>query len=452
MKTITLCAALVFLTCGSALGQTQYKVLWTFQGSPNDGARPAANLVMDSAGNLYGTTRLGGSGTMASGVVFELLPQGNGTWTETILHNFCTRVVNGFCADGAYPQAGLILDRAGNLYGTTEGGGSGFECFSGLGGCGTVFKLSPPSSPGGTWSERTLYGFCTVVSNGNCLDGNSPYGALTFDSSGNLYGTTSAGGSGTPKTQHGGGIVFELSHKSGKWTETVLYNFCSVSECLDGLAPMAGVTLDKAGNLYGTTESGGDPLGKGTLYQLSPSSNGWVETVLRNAMHSLAAGPLGTVSVDQLGNLYSTFSAGEQNASFGGVFRVGPHGGGTYFLFDGNNGDEPVAGVLLDQKNGSLYGTTSGAGNSVSTVFKMVAPAQLTVLYTFCSQPNCADGFGASAGVIEDNFGNLYGTTQYGGVNNLGVAYEVLQSVSKEETSRRAPACFHRRSGICGKD
>jgi uncharacterized repeat protein (TIGR03803 family) len=440
MKNKTLlCAAVAVLCCGLALGQ-QYKVLYTFGGvQASDGAQPLSNLVFDRAGNLYGTTRFGGvacSTGSGCGTVFELSPSSGGTWTETILYEFCS---GSLCPDGALPAAGLILDAKGNLYGTTSGGGT----YS----YGTVFKLSPPSSPGAAWSETVLYSFCANYGNNTCLDGAVPVSQLTHDAMGNLYGTTSTGGAGG--TSGGcckGGTVFELSRGAGGWTETVLHSFCAAGGiCPDGLAPQAGVTFDKVGNLYGTTEGGGDYRSLGTVYKLAPGSNGWTETVLQTSKQSLAGGPLGTVSTDTLGNLYSTFSVGGQNPGVGGVFRLGPQGGGTEFSFDGNNGDEPRAGVLIDSKHGALYGTTSGGLNFFGTVFEMVAPAQLTVLYNFCSQANCADGAGPFASLIEDASGNLYGTTKLGGnrtacsPGGCGVVYEIVQSLPKQKASQHPP-------------
>lgn len=234
--------------------------------------------------------------------------------------------------------------------------------------------------------------------------------------------------------------MFELSAGVGGWTETILHNFCAGGGiCADGEAPQAGVTFDKLGNLYGTTTAGGDFQGRGTVYKLSPGANGWTETVLRTSKQSLAAAPLGTVSIDPLGNLYSTFSGGGQNG-LGGVFRLGLHGGGTEFSFNGVNGEAPTAGVLIDSRHLALYGTTSVGGTGYGNVFKIVAPDQETVLYNLCSQPNCTDGNGSFAGLIEDKSGNLYGTTKLGGTNNLGVVFEIVQA-PEPKTSR--PPAWH---------
>jgi len=425
MRKTALCMVTLLLVCNAGLGQ-QYNVLYSFAGAQaGDGARPVSSLVFDRSGNLYGTTSSGGSsaGCFAGcGTVFELASNPDGSWSETVLYSFCTNFVNGACLDGEDPTAGLAFDTAGNLYGTTTHGGP----LNNVGDCGVVFELSPPSLPGGSWTESVLYDFCSNYVNGQYLDGLLPHSQLTFDGSGNLYGTTSVGGSGHAD----GGTVFELSRQGGGGgTEAVLYNFCSLGQgksCPDGTQPMAGVTFDKAGNLYGTTSAGGNFYSQGAVYKLSPGQTGWTETVLLTSKQSLAQAPLGAVSFGPSGNLYSTFSLGGQSGG-GGVFRSGPHGGFTEFSFNGNNGDGPTAGALIDTKRSALYGTTSqGGANFSGVVFKMTAPEEETVLYSFCSQPNCTDGATPLGSVIVDHSGNLYGTAKLGGPNGFGVVFEIV--------------------------
>src|SRR5579859_5163238 len=149
--------SLFILGCSSVLAQVQYKVLWSFGGSPSDGQHPLGSLIFDRAGNLYGTTFAGGTGVGVGGTVFELSPNQEGSWSETILYNFCSNQ----CMDGSEPEAGLVIDSAGNLYGTTYAGGQPCPGFGGT--CGTIFELSPPASPGGTWTESVLYNFCSNV-------------------------------------------------------------------------------------------------------------------------------------------------------------------------------------------------------------------------------------------------------------------------------------------------
>src|ERR1019366_4407129 len=200
-------------------------VLHNFNNDGTDGVNPQADLIFDAAGNLYGTTSQGG--TSDAGTAFELTPAAGGTWTEKVLWSFGTGM------DGANPLAGLIFDGAGNLYGTTYNGGTSNS--------GTVFELTPAA--GGTWTEKVLYGF------DGGANGGDPSAGLIFDAAGNLYGTTSFGG------PYNHGTVFELMPAGGgSWTEQVLHNFGSGT---DGISPLAGLIFDGAGNLYGTTYHGG---------------------------------------------------------------------------------------------------------------------------------------------------------------------------------------------------
>ncbi len=219
------------------------KVLHSFN-NPN-AATPRAGLTVDSSGNLYGTTR--SSGAYGVGTVFELTPKAGGGWKEKVLHNF--NGSNG--KDGASPVAGLISDSSGNLYGTTSGGGAYVY--------GTVFELTPKA--GGGWTEKVLHSF------GGKGDGISPYAGLIFDSSGNLYGTTSSGGS------DGYGAVFELTPEAdGGWTEKLLHSFI-VNGKNDGYSPVSSLVFDSSGNLYGTTQSGGTYY-VGTVFELTPKAGG----------------------------------------------------------------------------------------------------------------------------------------------------------------------------------
>jgi uncharacterized repeat protein (TIGR03803 family) len=228
-------------------------VLYNFKGS--DGAAPYGGLILDTAGNLYGTTVFGGSGTCGDagcGTVFEISPQVGGEWTETVLHSFQN---NGH--DGISPWAGLISDTNGSLYGTTGGGGA----FS----AGTVFELSPRS--GGSWVEKVLHSF-----QDNGLDGHLPVAGLIFDGAGNLYGTTVYGGHSGCNHGVGCGTVFKLKPKpGGGWKETVVHSF--MDNATNGYYPYAGLILDGTGNLYGTTLNGGTgtacPRQCGTVFEIA---------------------------------------------------------------------------------------------------------------------------------------------------------------------------------------
>jgi len=264
-------------------------ILYTFTGG-SDGGAPLAGLVFDAAGNLYGTTERGGAYN-SYGTVFELTP-GNGKWTETVLHSF------GNGTDGRFPVAGVIFDAAGNLYGTTEIGGSHSA--------GVVFELTPSGSG---WKEKIIHTF------GSGTDGVGPEAGLTFDGQGNLYGTTHNGGADNY------GSVFELSPTAtGSWTETRLHNFTYRH---DGSQPAAGVTLDSLGNVYGTDDEGGAG-GYGVAFEISLIGGKWQFTTLHAFGHGKdGAGPYGGVILDSQGNLYGTTALGGKDAD-GTVFEITP--------------------------------------------------------------------------------------------------------------------------------
>ena len=263
------------------------KVLYSFKGynaSYKDGELPWANVILDSAGNLYGTTRYGGAHNW--GTVFELSPSGSGTWTEQILFSF-----DNTGDSGCQPFGGLVFDSAGNLYGTTN------EC--GANSNGTVYKLS---NSGGVWTQTILHAFTGYT--GTINDGSTPYSGVTFDSSGNLYGVTQLGG------LNGGGVAYELSPQSdGSWTETLLYNF---GASVDVGQPFYAPVFDSAGNLYGTGGRGGT-YGGGGIWKLTPGSGGaWTESVLYN-FNTRGEDfniPTSGVILDSLGNLYGETQLG----------------------------------------------------------------------------------------------------------------------------------------------
>jgi uncharacterized repeat protein (TIGR03803 family) len=229
-------------------------VLHSFGGNQSDGTLPDGGLILDAAGNLYGTTYYGG--TYGRGTVFQLTPATGGSWTETVLHTF-----NDNGTDGTEPEGSLIFDASGNLYGTTfDGGAHGY---------GTVYELTP--SAGGSWTETVLHSF-TVGAGGNY-----PQAGLTIDVAGNLYGTTGSGGTGTCIADTGCGTVFELMPRpEGGWAEKVLYSFQNNGK--DGNFPHNALTFDSSGNLYGTTNMGGGSKacntlglpGCGTVFEITP--------------------------------------------------------------------------------------------------------------------------------------------------------------------------------------
>jgi hypothetical protein len=411
------------------------RVLYSFQGLPNDGSYPAGGVVFDHAGNLYGATTDGGAnncpGIAQCGTVFQLQApaQKGGAWTENLLYVF--KGVNS--NDGNTPVGGVIFDQAGNLYGTTAYGGTG-NCmlFGSRVGCGTVYEMTPPKQKGGAWTETVLHSFQSGK------DGYFPWGDLTFGSAGNLYGATQYGGGygscNAPYYQYCG-TVFELSPpktKGGKWTEQVLYAFKSGK---DGANPNGGLLLDSKGTIYGTTFYGGNETGEcnggsggtgcGTVFALRPSKNNgsWTQRMLHRFNGKDGATPVTGVVFGVNGELFGTTYAGADRGN-GAVFGlVAPQGGEgpwkevVLYRF-GEDGENPECGLTLDEA-GNLYGTTyAGTGNNLhGSVFKLLRPKKsgvwkLSLLHGFLGPP---DGDFPAAGVTFDKNGDLYGTTQAGG-------------------------------------
>lgn len=336
------------------------KILHQFTLYGRGGYAPYGSLVLDTAGNLYGTTAYGGSVDL--GTVFELTPAQGGSWEENVLYSF-----GRFNSDGVIPFSGVTFDAAGNLYGTTSRGGAG--CFGS--GCGAVFELTPTA--GGGWKEEILHRFQV-----HGVDGISPIGGVILDASGNLYGTTSVGGD--PQCAGDGGLpgcgaVFELSpNADGSWTETLLYAF--TINFWDGTYPYSGLVFDKSGNLYGTTYEGGRG-GQGTVFELMPQKDGsWDEKIVHAFGEQPGDGstPYAGVTVDAAGNLYGTTIFDVYVT--GTVFELTPAPDGNFteiilHRFKGTDGSEPFGGVILDA-GGNLYGTTaSGGPNGGGTVFEI---------------------------------------------------------------------------------
>jgi len=341
----------VFKLTPNTNGTWTETVLYNFNILSTGGNSPSGNLIFDTTGNLYGTTNTGG--VYNGGTAFELMPNGDGTWTETVLHSF------GEGNDGFGAVGGLIFDAAGNLYGATGGGGIYNSCGSGYD-CGTVFELMPNGD--GTWTETVLHSF------GEGNDGFGPVGGLIFDAAGNLYSATVLGGA------YDYGTAFELSPSgNGTWTETILHNFNDNGK--DGWSPYIGLVLDTVGNLYGTTFYGGARNG-GTVFELSPEGNGkWKKKTL----HSFSLGGtggyflFGGLIFDDAGNLYGTTYSGGDNGKAcnyegcGTVFQLVPGSNGTWketvlFRFNSKDGAFPMTSLIFDAA-GNLYGTTFSGGN-----------------------------------------------------------------------------------------
>jgi uncharacterized repeat protein (TIGR03803 family) len=400
LAAVAIVAIAVFGTAKNTVAQTA-KALHSFA-KGTDGASPNGGMVFDNLGNLYGTTHFGG--TYGYGTVFELLPSKNGGWSEKLLHSFINN-----SQDGLEPDAALIFDSKGNLYGTTSGGGAYGNNFKTNGG--TVFELSPTS--GGVWTEKVLHSFQE-----NGKDGYSLITALTLDAAGDLIGTTAEGGTAY------GGTVFKLSPASGgTWTERILLNVNGKN----GTGPATGVISDSAGNLYGTTAIGGSGSGCqitrcGTVFELSLQPGGmWTEKVLYNFNNTTTDGQSpNSLIFDTNGNLYGTTYYGG-TYGHGTIFELSPSVGGGWtekliLSLDGSGtGDTPV-GLILDSA-GNLYGET------YTNVLELTPAAggwTEKVLYTFAK--NTSYG---SSGVILDSSSNLYGETWAGGAYNLGTVFEV---------------------------
>jgi len=349
------------LTRGSD-GTWSEAVLHLFTGS--DGSFPNGALVADKAGNLYGTTVYGGPNGCSNrgcGVAFELERGGGGVWTYKILHLFFQKQ-----GDGLQPYAGMIFDSKGNLYGTTSGGGNFGGACGGEGGCGVVFELSPDGK--GSWTETVLYSFSSSDKYGY-----RPEAPLTFDSAGSLYGTNEYGGTGA-------GTVFKLSPgKRGRWTAKVLHSFTPDSE--DGYEPTYGVTFDASGDIFGTTQFGGTKgeQGWGTAFKLTRAGGGkWSETILHRFDRAKFGGGFvySGLVLDGQGNLYgSALEGGKYSCPGSGgfgcgvVFRLRARADGKWTetvlhsFGKGNDGSGPYGNLVFDS-SGHLCGIAPSGGGT----------------------------------------------------------------------------------------
>jgi hypothetical protein len=362
------------------------KTLYIFKGANhNDGSSPSGGVLMDSAGNLYGTNAYGGSGKCqlfgsrtGCGTIYQLIPpkEKNGVWTEKVLYSFQGG------KDGQFAWGDLTFDSAGNIYGATQYGGGFGSCNDPFyKNCGTVFRLSPPKTKGGKWTEKVLHGF----KSGN--DGANPNGGLVLDSKDAIYGTTFYGANQGCDGRTSCGTVFKLTPtKSDAWTEQQLLRF--KSDASMGGNPAAGVIFGANGDLFGTTSWGGhDPINDvGTVFRLTRGKGGvWQETLL----HSFTDGS--------------------------------------------PDGQRLLAGVVFDT-NGNLYGAASMGGNSFAgTAFKLAPPTGgrkkwvYNVIYEFSKFPDAA---APESNLTLDHVGNMYGTSLYGGAGfacqgHCGTVYEI---------------------------
>lgn len=401
------------LTCHAATEEILHHFAY-----PQTGSEPLAPLVADASGNLYGSSLAGGPQNL--GTIFELSPKAGGGWSETVLHTFSG-------SDGAYPLGRLRMDKDGNLYGTTEGGGVAPTCPFASNSCGTVFKLSPSENRG--WTETVLHSFT------GGSDGSFPDHGVNFDASGNIYGSASDGGA---CDDLGCGKIFKLTNNAGTWTETIVYAFKGGS---DGIDP-SGVIFDQAGNMYGVTPVGGAACDCGTVFELTPTSDGVTEKVL----YTFTGGadgdfPVSDLVLDNSGNLYGTTEFGGANSCNSGcgtVFKLslGADGWTKTELFafaGGTDASGPLGRLIYD--DGVLYGaTTNGGGNNQAcyqgcgTIFQLSSASgawKESILHRF----EGADGSNPES-IIQDATGHFYGFAYAGGVGGMGVIFQLTHTLN----------------------
>jgi hypothetical protein len=442
--------AFLFGCAAVAVGQSEFLVYsfpYSFPSMPA-GSQPRGNLVADKDGNLYGTAQMYGTG---AGTVFKLtrpVPPKE-QWTETVLYSFTGDTKAS--SDAGFPQSGVIFDAAGNLYGVAAGGANGL---------GAVFKLSPPSSEGGQWTESVLHSFAGGLTDGALVQhAGSPDGELTegvvFDDSGNLYGVTEYGGSGLQEfgyCQYGCGVVYELSPPAtpgGAWTEKVLHAF----KARQGAVYAVGTPIfDGKGNLYGATHAGPEDQHsiKGAAYRLTPPSTAggsWVFKLLYSFSENDV--PQSSLTFHNNGRLYGTTVTGGIYHE-GTVFELVPPAVAgdawtesiLHNFGNGTDGAEPLAKVVFD-KAGNLYSTTAVGGSGgtdfeicqsrgCGTVFELSPPTSEggdwteTILHSFAPPTPGTDGSLAVSGLMRWKNGVLFGVTPNGGRGSVGAVYGVV--------------------------
>jgi uncharacterized repeat protein (TIGR03803 family) len=389
----------------TSAAQTQ-SILYSFTNT-TDGAVPGSGLITDAAGNLYGTAQYSSPG---QGVVFKLSPSGGGGWKETILHTFTGS------PDGTNPYGGLAMDSSGNLYGTTPYGGAN--------NCGVVYKLT--ARPIAPWREAVIHTFrCDP-------DGANPITSLVLDASGNIYGTTTYGGN----TTTGSGTAFELSPSSTGYTETLLHTFRGGA---DGELPFAGLILDSAGNLYGTTVAGGNTAcngGCGVVFELSKSAGVWHFATLHEFRYGDGWAPEAVLTIDSGGNLFGTTEVGgpiNNGANgYGVVFELSPNGAGgwtekTVYAFTGGaDGSASRSPVIFDSA-GNLYGANRGVPLYFGTIFELTPDGSggwsESTIFDWSSS-SYYQGATPIGPIVLDAAGNIYGTNEFGGATSYEFCLE----------------------------
>jgi len=395
--TLAMAVALIVVVTPAARAQS-FNPIYSFNNPGANGIFPYAGLTMDRAGSLYGTTNAAGSD--GYGAVYKATKGSGGSFVTLPLYEF----EGG--DDGSLPTARVVFGPEGNLYGTTsEGGGSGCN---GLG-CGTVFKLSPPPNACKSalcpWTETVLYRFTGAG------DGAVPsYGDLVFDQAGAIYGTTGSGADDY-------GTVYKLTNSNGNWTETTLYAFTGGS---DGFYPLGGVVFDQVGNLYGTTDTG--------VFELSPSGGGWAETVLHQFDYETdGLGSEAGLVFDNQGNLYGdTHTLGPDEG--GTIFELTPSGGSWTFqvLYAFQGGTGTVGSPLLLDSAGNLYGARTNNPSGGGEAFELMPSGgswNYVPLHEFSGGNQGSTPYGS---LVMDANGILYGTSSGGGTHNFGTVYTIM--------------------------
>ena len=392
----------------ATLNAQTYTVLHNFTGGA-DGHNPQAGLTLNGTSNLFGA---------GNDTVFRLRQSGM-TWLLSPIFDF-----NG--TDGAVVTGRLTFGPGGALYGGTFSGGIP-NCYDGAG-CGLIFSMRPTSSicrsTSCPWTMTALYQFDPLS---RPSDGYSSQGGLVFDSAGNIYGTTSSGGL-------NGGVVFELCPSGNSWTETILHSFGGP----DGYTPTGNMVIDRAGNIIGTTQFGGNGgncagEGCGVIFELTHTSSGWVESTLHNFNPSEGALPTGGLISDAAGNLYGTTTVGGTNAG-GTVYELTPSNGDyTYqtLYSSAGPGRYGPSGLLAIDSSGNLYGATNSQGAfSLGNIFKLTRSGGQWVYSDLHDFSGPQDGSYPSDGPTLDPSGNLYGTASEGGngagcPGGCGVVWEI---------------------------
>ncbi|MBV9992451.1 MAG: hypothetical protein JOZ72_14310 [Alphaproteobacteria bacterium] len=389
-------AAAALALCGSA-GAHGLKTLYAFDGTP-----PQSAPVRDAAGNLYGTT---GVATQNLGTIYRLSPGAHG-WTLTTLYSFTTGA-------GLIPSSPLIVDGAGNLYGTAAP--------NGVQRGGEIFRLSPDGA------YKVLHRFAqNRYASEGALTYRGAAAGLPYDGTSPLYGPSAIGG----RTAHG--TVFSLTPNGATWDYEVIYTFCRRAQCRDGWSPFDTLTMDGGGNLYGVTASGGKYVG-GVAFKLAPAAGNWKETVLYDFC-AKAGCPDGSTPIsnsatlDAAGNLIgTTFIGGRGDACCGVAYKLAPDGTETVLHafcpnLDCSDGSSPFGGLTPAGATRLLGVTNQGGTNDAGAIFAL--SGQFRTLYSFCAQSDCADGSGPLGSLAGDGHNHFYGVTVHGGGAGSGTVFE----------------------------